>query len=432
VGVVASVLWGFSAQAADITKQATRVNIDGIDVVLYPTQAKDMVTIAGSLPAGYFSGEQEVAVAALAGAMLDKGTQSQDKFAISRRLDQVGARLRFNVSGQGLNIDGRSLKADLPLVLKILAEELRQPAFSPEEFAKAKIQLAGSMKRKAESTEYRADEAFRLAAYPAGHANRPVPLSDWQPSIDKATLDAVKNFHHKFYGPSHMVLVLVGDLDVPKIRGELEKDFAGWAGGAAALGSLKASSGTAANQVLAMPGKTSVTVIVGQATGLRYADPDALPLRLGVSVLGSGFSGRLMNAVRDKEGLTYHIHAALENDTFNDGDWYINASFAPSLLDKGVASTERELRKWAKEGITAQELEDRKSALIGSFQVSLADTVGMADALLHTVQRGQALSAMDDYPKQINALTLDQVNAAIKRYVDPSKLIVIKAGSVGP
>ena len=55
--------------------------------------------------------------------------------------------------------------------------------------------------------------------------------------------------------------------------------------------------------------KPSVSVIIGQPTGLRYKDPDALALRVGTAVLGSGFTGRLMGTVRDKEGLTYNISA---------------------------------------------------------------------------------------------------------------------------
>src|ERR1051325_58006 len=99
-----------------------------------------------------------------------------------------------------------------------------------------------------------------------------------------------------------------------------------------------------------MADKTNISVIWGQATGLRYSDPDALALRVGTNVLGSGFSARLMANVRDKEGLTYGIGSYVSGDTYNDGDWRISANFAPALLDKGLASAKRQLDAGYKDG----------------------------------------------------------------------------------
>jgi zinc protease len=429
------------AHATDIVKHVVRTNIAGIDVILYPTSLKDVVTVVGSLPAGDAlavsssangnPAADNVALATLTAVMLDKGTTTKDKFAIANALDHVGAQLSLGADSQTLNIQARSLKADLPLVLNILADELRRPAFTAEEFAKVKIELSGNLKQRAESTEYRADEAFSRAIFPAGHPNRGTSLEDWHSAIDHATLDQVKQFHRRIYGPSHMVLVLVGDLDIPKIQAELKKDFAGWTGGVTYAQSPKAAVAAAPVELkVSMPGKTSVTVLAGQSTGLRYHDSDSLPLRMGVAILGRGFTSRLMGTVRDKEGLTYHITAAVADDTFDDGDWNINASFAPTLLAKGLASTQRELQKWWQDGVTAEELKARKTDLIGSFQVSLATSGGIAATMLRTVQRGLPLSWIDEYPQSVDAITLAQVNGAIKRYVDPQKLIIIKAGSV--
>ena len=424
-------LWGSYGHAADIARKIVRLEVAGIDVIAYPTDIKDVVTIAGSLPAGNALATDNVAVASLTGLLLDKGTLSLDKFAIAKQLDQVGALLEFNVGEQTLTVEARSLKADLPLVLKLMADELRHPAFSAEEFAKAKIEFSGGIRRHSENTGYRAGEAFMRAVFPAGHPNRAASLDEWQSAIDKATLGEVKAFHKKLYGPAHMILVLVGDLDVPKIRAELKKEFGGWSGGGSYRTAPKAGASAPVDQVVAMAGKTSVSVQAGEATGLRYRDADSLPLRVGVAIFGQGFTGRLMSAVRDKEGLTYGIGATVADDSIDDGDWRIDATFAPSLLDKGIASTQRELQRWWKDGVTAAELETRKNDLVGSFQVGLATTGEMASTLLSTVQRGLPLSWVDEYPRNVEAVTLDQVNGAIRRYVDPAKLVIIKAGSVG-
>jgi len=120
------------AHATDIAKHVVRSNIAGIAVILYPTSLKDVVTVVGSLPAGDAlavngSGAggpaaDNIALATLTAVMLDKGTTTKDKFAIARALDHVGAQLGLGADSQTLNIQARSLKADLPLVLKNLAD----------------------------------------------------------------------------------------------------------------------------------------------------------------------------------------------------------------------------------------------------------------------------------------------------------------------
>src|SRR5205823_6258693 len=138
----------------------------------------------------------------------------------------------------------------------------------------------------------------------------------------------------------------------------------------------------AAQTSIELKKKPSVTVILGQATGLRYRDPDALPLRIGTAILGSGFTGRLMSTVRDRDGLTYGIGASIGEDSLVDGQFAINATFAPQLLERGLGVTRAELAKWQGEGVTAKELADRKENLIGSFQVGLSNSNGLAGALL--------------------------------------------------
>ena len=144
-----------------------------------------------------------------------------------------------------------------------------------------------------------------------------------------------------------------------------------------------------------MADKTSVSVVLGQATRLRFSDPDSLALRLGTRIFGSGFAGRLMANVRDKEGLTYGIGAFLSGDSFTDGDWRIQAAFAPTLLDKGLASTRRQLDAWHAEGITDAELARARSELAGTYQVGLATSAGMAGTILAMLNRGMPLEFVD-------------------------------------
>jgi zinc protease len=422
----------FTALRADIATGAVRTQIAGLDVIIYKTGVRDVVTIKGALPAGdALAGEGNIAVPTLTGMMLDRGTTKQDQFTIANKLESVGATIAFSVGTQATEVHAKCLAKDVPLVIGLIAEQLRSPAFSPGEFEKARTQLAGRVQRRLENTDFRAGDAFTRAVYPEGHPNRQPSAEELLAAIQSAKLDDVKAFHAKHYGPAHFTLVLVGDIDPAAAQKEIGAAFAGWTGGGDYVHPLKASGTDAAReQTVFMADKTSVSVVVGQASGLRYSDPDYQALRIGTAILGSGFTGRLMANVRDKEGLTYGIGSRLGNDTFNDGDWAITATFAPSKLQEGIASTKRQLARWYADGVTEKELSDRKTNLIGSFKVSLATTEGLSGALLAAVNRGYGPAWLDEFPLKIQSLTLEQVNGAIKKHLHPDQMVLIKAGTV--
>ena len=432
LAVLAVLLTASGAATASVADHSQRAPVAGIDLITYHTDVKDVVVILGALPAGDAMAEPgNIAVPTLTGMMLDRGTKTLDKFAISEQLDNVGAEISFGVGLQTLEVHAKCLKKDLSLVLGLIAAELRTPALQQQEFAKAKQQFIGALQASAQNTEARAQEAFGRAAFPQGHPNRPHLETDYESAAKSATLEEVKAFHAKYYGPAHMTLLVVGDVDASATQAEIGTAFAGWSGGQDYVRpATPASLKTAREVTVPLADKPSVSVILGQPTGLRYKDPDALALRIGTAILGSGFTGRLMGTVRDKEGLTYNISAGVSEDSIVDGGWDIAASFAPALLEKGIASTRRELLRWWKDGVTDEELAARKRGVVGTYLVSLSTTAGLAQAILTNIERGYDVSRLDELPAAVGALTRDQVNSAIKSHLDPSAMVLVEAGSV--
>ncbi len=422
----------FSATAsADMASQGERGTVAGIDLITYRTHVKDVVIVTGALPAGdAMAGGGNIAIPTLTGMMLDRGTKSLDKFAVAKQLDDVGAQIAFGVGPQSVQVQARCLAKDLPLVIGLIAAELREPAFSSAEFAKARQQFIGSLEAALQSTESRAQEAFGLAAYPQGHPNRPHGTEEYIAAAKNAKLEDVKSFHARFYGPAHMTLVLAGDVP-PDARTVVAKAFDGWSGGQDYLQPASPARPSGPRLVsVPLKDKPSVTVIMGEPTGIKYRDPDGLALHVGTAILGHGFTSRLMGVVRDKEGLTYNISASIAQDTVTDGTFSVSASFAPSLLERGISSTQREIEGWWRDGVTERELSDRKRGIVGGYFVGLSTTAGVAGTILVNAQRGFGLSWLDGYPAAVEALSRDAVNQAIHSHVDPASLVVVEAGSV--
>ncbi len=423
---------GKAATGALIAPRVRRRQVAGIDVLTLKTGIKDVVTIRGVLGAGdVFNLPGNSAIADLTAGMLDQGTVKRDKFAVAAVLEETGATLRFGTGSHTLNFSGKSLRKDLPLVVGLLAEQLRTPRLDAEEFAKLKTQLIGRHKRAMDDTDFRAGREFERAIYPEGHPNRPPANEKYLADVEAATLDQLRAFHAANYGPTAARLVIVGDVDDAAIDAAIGEAFAGWKGGRPIPPAPRAPALAAPRvEKVAMPGKTSVSLTIGQPSGLRYTDPGYQALNMATSVLGSGFfSARLLDIIRNREGLTYGIFAQLSGDTYADGGWQISGTFAPDLLEKGLASTLRELNRFAREGLTAAELTTFKVTLTGSYKVALATTDGLASTLLNTIQRGYGPEWVDELPRKIEALSLAEVNAAIKQYLNPDKMVTVMAGT---
>ncbi len=419
------------AGKSNIAQNIKRTTINGIDVVLAPTGVKNVVTFNASLPLGDILNKDNTMLADITGRMLDKGTLKHDKFALAEIMENMGARLSFDVGMYTLTISGRSLTKDVNKVIELLAEELRQPAFDPAELEKLKKQRAGSLKRLLEDTDTQAKDELTRLLFPKGHPNYQQRIETLIEDTKKITVDQVKAFYAQHYGPKGMIFVAAGDVKDVGLEKALEKAFNGWTGGTERPDvNLKPNSVKAGFHAVTMEGKTSTSMYMGLPTGLKKTDDDYLPFYLGNTILGTGFAGRLMSIIRDDEGLTYGIYSAHAGDIYDGGYWYITATFAPDLLEKGMNSTNRELKRWVEKGVTAEELANVKKRLAGRFKVGLATSAGMARQLLTFIQRGLDVSYMDEYPSKIQAVTLDQVNRVIKKYIDPDKVVTVVAGSI--
>lgn len=415
--------------ATNFATRVVREKVAGIDLLVCKSEVQDVVSLHGSLPAGEAASPNR-ALADLTASMLDRGTTKRDQFAIAELLEKVGATISFQTTTETVEFSAKCLSRDLPLVIEILAEQLRTPALSKEEFDKLKPQLASDVQQMLEDPDTQAAVAFSQAVFPAGHPSRRSSVPELLAAIEKATIEDVRTFHKAHYGPEGSRLAITGDLDAAAVKTLIAMHFDGWKGGTALIAKAPATPAKSAEKIVAMPDKTSVSVVIGMPTGVSAADPDWLALDLANTVLGRSFTSRLMGNVRDREGLTYGIGSKHAFDTFRGGAWYVRATFAPALLERGLASTRREITSWWKDGVTPAELDYRKSAIAGGFAVSLETSEGLAEQLLRCAERGFDVKWLDEFPAKVRALTLEQVNAAIKKHLDPSAMVTVKAGTL--
>ena len=360
--------------------------------------------------------------------VLDRGTRHRDRHAFADALERRGASLAFHTDDLRVGFHGRALAADVRDVLALAAEALNEPALDADEIEKARRRLDAAFRSAEEETGAQADAALRRALFPPGHPLHERPFADERAVLDTAPPEAVRARHAAFAaGP--LDLVLAGDVDGLALDALL-----GRFGPRAPVAAVDYGGGARpapGRTDVPVPGKASVDVRLGHAVALRRTSPDYLALRLALFALGGNFSARLMQTVRDAEGLTYGISAGLAGlGGPHDGLAEVRVTLSPAHLDRGVASTRREVARLAAEGVADDEVRRAAETVAGGHVVGLSTSGGVAAALLNAVEDGLGPGWLDALPDRVRAVTPAAVNAAVAAHLRPDALHEVRAGTV--
>lgn len=397
-----------------------------------PTDVRDVVSFRGSFDAAPDLRQFDDLTQSVLAAVLDKGTRGRDRFQIAEELDGRGAAVSFYSDGLRLGFSGRALRDDLPDVLAIVAEQVREPALDPDEVQKALVRAVASVRRSRESTSAQAGGAFARRLYPPDHPNYVLSPEDELEKLEATTPDDVRAYHEAHVGSDAFTLVLAGDLPESGVDDVIADAFGGWEPtGREPVYAPDAAPEPPGRTVIEIADRRNLDVRIGHAVSLRRDSPDYLAAYTGVFALGGNFSSRLMQTVRDEQGLTYGVSASLGAASIeHDGHVRVAISLSQENVERGIEAVRREVEAFVTEGVSAEALRQTQTTLAGQHVVALATTGGLAARLLVNAQRGFDVGYLDRYPDLVHALTEAEVNAAIRRYVRPDEFHVAVAGTV--
>jgi len=395
------------------------------------TSVDDIVSFRGSFVANPDPAAGDPLRQKLTVSLLDKGTEQRDRFELARVLEDCGAKLDLSSDGLFVEVSGRALVDDLPRVMDVMAEMLRTPAFDPEEFRKARAQVAADIQRRMEKTSARASAALSQRLFSEGHPNHnPAPEAVLE-RLQGLTVDDVRDYHDTHFGATEWTLAAVGDLEHDAVETVVTEAFEGWTSHAAPVTyETDATPAEVGRSVVPMPDKSNVDVRLGHALPIRRDHDDYSALYVANYILGGNFAARLMSTVRDEMGLTYSIRSSLSGVTTRyAGSWQTSITLSHDAVEEGIAATKDVIRAFVEEGATLDELDAKKTTITGSYTVGLATTERLAQSILTNAERGFDVSYLDEFPEEIRTLSLDEVNEAVRRYLDPDAIQEALAGT---
>jgi zinc protease len=422
-----------SVGRSNLASRVARSQLEtGATLLVLENHATPTISLRGSLRAGaYFEPRTKPGLAGLTASMLERGTRRRDKLEIAGDLESVGAEMDFSTDPFAVTFSARALSKDLSLLIRTLAEELREPSFPEDELEKLKQQTIASIQEQQANTRYRGYERFTGMIFDAEHPYYVPPGERLIESIGSITTEDVRAFYEKYYGGRSLIVVVTGDVQTEEVRAQFASAFESFTGPESVDISVRdpeQQTGTR-REVVLLKEKASVDVLLGTAAPLRRASADYYAAMLANSALGqSTLSSRLGLQVRDREGLTYGINSVFRAPSLAAGPWYVGVTVNPQNVERAINSALSVLRDYVQNGIRPEELADEKSAAIGSFKVGLATNAGLARALWNAEFYSLGVDYIDHYPQIIQAVTVEEVNTAIRKYFRPDHLTVVVAG----
>ncbi len=401
-------------------------------LITVPTAVPGVVSYRGSFITNPNIGEDEELLQELLVRLFDKGTAHRDRFEIAETLEERGAQQNFSSEGLRIEFYGRMLQGHQRDIMALLAEELREPELSSDEFEKVRGQLIASLQRSLENTGGQASAALARRIYARAHPNFTPRTEETIERLHRISVEDVQAFWRNHVGSNGLVLVCAGAVDSDAPKQAVGAAFGGWETHDATPNYATAPENTEPGTTdVNMPGKQNIDVRLGHGLPLKRTDADYVPLYLANFALGGDFSARLMDEVRDERGLTYGIGSSLSGLTAEvQGHWQVDVTLSADRLKEGIQATREVIDTFVEEGITEEELQAKKETVVGSFTVGLASARALANVLHLNAVRGYEPEYLDRFREQLQEASVTEVNEAIARYLHPDRLHSARAGAL--
>ena len=401
-------------------------------LLVLPTATRDVVSFRASFEVAPDLGTSDDVALGLVADVLDKGTTSRDRHAFADALDGRGATLSFYSDSLRLGFAGRALRADLPDVLALAAEALREPAARrrrdpqggrPDRRRRPPLaRVDGPAGRRGDGAPARPRRTTRTTSTRPRTRRRARPRSRPRASARRGSGTSGRTAS---CSPSSATPI--------RARSRRRSPTASAGGpphGRDARFAPAAAPVVPGREDIPIADRTSLDVRLAHAVALRRDAPDFLAAYAAVYALGGNFSSRLMQTIRDEQGLTYGIGAAFGGvDVEHDGGFGVSVTLSQESLERGIVAVREEVERFVAEGVPADALEQVQTTLAGLHVVAMATTGGLAARLLVNAERGFDVGYLDRYPDLVRAVTPAEATAALRRHVRPADLHVTVAGT---
>lgn len=363
-----------------------------------------------------------VGVKSLYSAMMGHGTKSMGEDAFNQRIDFLGA----NVGYGSESAYASSLSRYFDEVFGLMAQGLLQPKLTQEEFETQKKRMIQGIEAQEKSTKAIASNLQDALAYGIHHPYGEFPTVE---SVKGIALSDVETYYQSFISPKNAYLVIVGDISTRDAKKLAKKHFDNWIKTTPPSSSLPAASNVQYTQVNFVNVSNAVQseIAVMNTEHLKKTNSDYFAAKIANQILGGGGDGRLFQNLREDKAFTYGAYSSLGSDQYV-AKFEASASVRNAVTDSAVTAFLYEINRIRDEKVSLEELNLAKAKYTGNFVRALESPSTIARFALSIEKDNLPKDFYINYLKNINAVTVEDVQEAAQKYFKANHLRIVIAG----
>lgn len=404
----------------NIAKPKTFTLSNGLQVLVVENNKLPRVSVNLSMdrPPIY---EGEIAgVTSIMADQIGKGSKTISKDDFNKKVDYLGASLRFSSNGAFAN----SLSKYFPQVLNLMADAIINPNFDAKELQDDKDRTLEGLKADEKNAQSIANRVNNALIYGKNTARGEFETEE---SIKKISLADVQNSYKKYYAPDNAYLVIVGDVKYSTVKSLVTKAFSTWKKSNTKFAALEPVSNVSTTEINVVDVPTAVQSIVnvGNVNTLKMTDANYFPGMIANYILGGGAEARLFMNLREKNGFTYGAYSSLSASKYSP-EFSADASVRNEVTDKAVKEFMTEINGIST--VKPEELANAKAKMKGSFIMSLEKPETIARFALNQKVNNLPADFYSNYLKSIDQVTEADATKAVNATIFPQQTRIFIAG----
>lgn len=427
----------FDPSPANIEMRTTRTELPGgTKLLMLPKETRgDSVVASIVLRIGDEESLRNTdGASSLTAQMLMRGTRNRTRQQIQDELARLQSQLNVGGGSGTVTANIQSTRENLPAVIDLAIEVLREPAFPQNELDTLRASSLASIEQQRSQPQSIISRAFskHWSQYPRGDIRYVTTVDEDIERLSSMTVQRLRDFHTDFYGASNAEVAIVGDFDTDAIRAQIAEKLDSWR----SPKPYREVLSTYPNPPIApttakfeTPDKENAFFVAGMPIQMMDSHPDYPALVLGEFLLGGSASSRFFERVRIQDGLSYSAGTNFSAPALSDrASFTAQAISAPQNAEKVQAAFREELQKALSEGYAADELAMGKQSWATSRQVGRSDDGQLLGRLLGLMHIGRTMTWDADLEAKVQALTMEQVRDAMQRHFAADKMAFMLAG----
>ena len=405
---------------------------NGLKVLLVENSSIPTVSLTASVLTGArYDPESKAGLAIMVSRLLDEGTETRTSLEIADAIESVGGSIETDGSFERIMATASVLNKDVDLGLELLADLLIRPVFPQEFVDKEKERTLAEIQSAQDRPQVVAGWAFNELVYQKHPLHR--PSHGYPETVEKITRADLLDFHSRFFVPNKVLLSMVGDFQVKDLLPKVEKFFGGWVSKPVVFPTYENPVRQTAKRTkfVTMPAQ-QLNIYLGHL-GITRTNSDYYALQVLDTILGggAGFTARIPQRLRDELGLAYTTFASITMTAGMDpGRFIAFIGTSPANMKLATEGLINEIRRIIEEPVTAQELQDAKDYLTGSFVFAFESSPQIARFLVHAEVYGLGFDYVEKYPEYICAVTVEEISRVARKYLDSENYTLVVVGPV--